>query len=37
MLKVERLESQIIYKVLGESKPKNINRITKIWLWSSLV
>jgi hypothetical protein len=29
-LKVERLENKIILKVLGASKPKGLNRITKI-------
>jgi hypothetical protein len=30
MLKIERLESQIICKVLGAIKPKGLNRIAKI-------
>jgi len=30
MLKVKRLESQIILKVLGASKPKGLNRIAII-------
>jgi hypothetical protein len=29
-LKVEKLENQIILNVLGESKPKSLNRIAKI-------
>jgi hypothetical protein len=30
MLKIEKLESQIIYKVLGAIKPKGLNMIAKL-------